>query len=147
MAGVGAGSRGRRRLSRSGDFDRVFREGSSRANRYLVLYEFPRAGSDNAEAGSDNAEVGIEQRLGISVGRKVGGAVERNRVKRVLREAFWGMGDRLPSSRDYVLVARGEAGDLVEAEGLEGVRRSIEEILPKSTEPEPDAPKSEARST
>src|SRR5680860_66157 len=142
MAGVGAGSRGRRRLSRSGDFDRVFREGSSRANRYLVLYEFPRAGSEKGEAGSDNAEVGIEQRLGISVGRKVGGAVERNRVKRVLREAFWRRADELPEDQDYVIVARAEARELIEREGMEGASRALDELLATTGEmaPEDEAP-------
>ena len=45
-------------------------------------------------------------RLGVSVGRKVGGAVERNAVKRALREAFWALGDGLPAGHDFVLVAR-----------------------------------------
>ena len=48
VAGADSGGRRRRRLSRSGDFQRVYREGSSRANRYLVLYRFPRA--EDAEA-------------------------------------------------------------------------------------------------
>jgi len=109
----------RRRLSRSGEFDRVYREGSSQANRYLVLYSFPRKG----ESVSD------EVRLGVSVGRKVGGAVERNRVKRTLREAFWGLADRLPAGHDFVIVARRELAELVEGEGTEGVARSIEEAL------------------
>ena len=67
----------RRRLSRSGEFDRVYRDGSSHATRYLVLYTFPRGDEQRAEA-----------RLGVSVSRKVGGAVDRNRAKRALREAF-----------------------------------------------------------
>ncbi len=121
MARGDAGARGRRRLSRSGDFDRVYREGSSRSNRYLVLYQFPRSSEEPGD-----------RRLGVSVGRKVGGAVERNRVKRVLREAFWDMSERLPESHDFVLVARSEVGDLVENEGKDGVMRCIEEILPDS---------------
>ena len=56
-------------------------------------------------------------RLGLSVSRRVGGAVERNRVKRVLREAFWAEAERLPAGSDYVVVARPDARELAEREG------------------------------
>ena len=86
----------RRRLSRSGEFDRVYRDGSSHATRYLVLYTFPRKDEEREEV-----------RLGVSVNRRVGGAVERNKVKRTLREAFWALADQLPPKHDFVIVARG----------------------------------------
>jgi len=108
----------RRRLSRSGEFDRVYRDGSSHATRYLVLYSFPRK--------TEEAE---EVRLGVSVSRKVGGAVDRNRVKRSMREAFWTLSERLPASHDFVLVARPEIGELIEREGSTGMRANIEEAL------------------
>jgi len=68
-------------------------------------------------------------RLGVSVSRKVGGAVERNKVKRALREAFWSLSDRLPDSHDFVIVARSEIGDLIERDGSPGVAKSLEEAL------------------
>ena len=115
----GAGRRGRRgRLSRSADFDRVYREGRSHASRWLVLYSFPRAGGP-----------GEDPRLGVSVGRKVGGAVERNRVKRVLREAFWAIAPELPEGHDFVLVARPDAGALVRDGGAAGVETSLRELV------------------
>jgi ribonuclease P protein component len=121
MVGVpGARPRsGRVRLSRSADFDRVFRQGRSHAGRELVLYVFPRGEAD-------------EPRLGLSVSRKVGGAVQRNRVKRLLREAFALDGGRLPAGTDAVVVARREANSLAEREGLDGIRRALGELLERA---------------
>jgi ribonuclease P protein component len=124
----------RRRLSRSAEFERVYRQGRSKGNRFLVLYAFPR--DDDA---SDREQAG--PRLGLSVSRRVGGAVDRNRVKRVLREAFWAEAERLPDGSDYVVVARPDARDLAEREGADGVRTALAELVdalggsPASEEP------------
>ena len=115
--------RRRGRLSRSGDFDRVYREGRSHSNRFLVLYAFPRR--HEAEEAGDPDEV----RLGVSVGRKVGGAVERNAVKRALRDAFWQTGESLPADHDFVLVARTDIAGLVEREGVPGVASALGELF------------------
>lgn len=109
----------RRRLSKSGDFDRVYREGNSSGNRFLVVHSF----------GGADSERGGERRLGISVGRKLGKSVQRNRVKRAVREAFWSLAEQLPADHDYVIVARPGAEGLVEREGTAGVRRSLIELL------------------
>lgn len=109
----------RGRLSRSAEFERVYRQGRSTANRHLVLYAFPNQSTERP-------------RLGLSVSRKVGGAVERNRVKRLLREAFARAQDGLSPGQDLVVVARPQAGELAEREGLAGVDASLGELITKA---------------
>ena len=108
--------RRRGRLSRSADFDRVYRDGRSHASRYLVVYSFPRSGED-------------QPRLGISVGRKVGGAVVRNQVKRLLRDAFWAVIDDLPDGHDFVVVARPDLAQVASEQGATGVERELRSVL------------------
>ncbi len=121
--GVAARRSKRGRLSRSAEFDRVFRQGRSHANRVLVLYAFPRA--DSTQPGVPAAE----PRLGLSVSRRVGGAVDRNLVKRLLREAFEVESARLPDGHDVVIVARPEARVIAERDGLEGLRAPLAELI------------------
>jgi len=123
QAPVGVTSRpraaGRGRLSRSADFERVYRHGRSTANRHLVLYTFPNPAAQRP-------------RLGLSVSRKVGGAVVRNRVKRLLREAFAEAEPTLSGGQDLVVVARPPARELAEREGLEGLGQSLSELIGKA---------------
>ncbi len=125
---------GRGRLSRSADFDRVFRAGRSHAGREFVLYVFPRG--EGAATGP---------RLGLSVSRKVGGAVERNHVKRLLREAFAVEGERLGLGTDAVVVARREASGLAEREGLSGVRAALGELITRAGGERPGIGSGESR--
>jgi ribonuclease P protein component len=106
----------RLRLSRSAEFERVYRQGRSTANRYLVLYTFPNSSTRRP-------------RLGLSVSRKVGGAVERNRVKRLLREAFAQAEHELGPEQDVVVVARPEVRELAERDGLAGVSAALGELI------------------
>jgi ribonuclease P protein component len=55
--------------------------------------------------------------------------VARNRVKRLIREAFWSLTDDFPERHDYVVVARGDAAGLAERNGLEGFRRELRELV------------------
>jgi ribonuclease P protein component len=110
----------RHRLSRSRDFDAVYRQGRSISTRFLVLYWFPRDGSDD------------EPRLGLAVPRTTGGAVVRNRLKRQLREAWRAVLPRVPRGHDYVLIARPGLAETGEARGFPWLRERVEEILTKA---------------
>lgn len=109
----------RGRLSRSAEFERVYGQGRSVANRHLVLYTFANERRE-------------PPRLGLSVSRKVGGAVERNKVKRLLREAFQRESPGLAPGQDVVVVARPQALELATREGLEGVARALSELMQRA---------------
>ena len=100
--------RRQQRLRRQRDFDRVFRRGSYAADRTLVVHvvanDLPYS------------------RLGVSVSRRVGGAVTRNRWKRWIREAFRTQQQEFPSGLDIVVRPR---------KGAVGSFRSIEQSLPR----------------
>jgi len=84
------------RVWRPADFDRVFTARHSAAAAGIVLHAAPSAGAPPVA------------RLGVSVSRRVGGAIVRNRWKRRLRESFRRVRGRLPPA-DYVVVVKARA--------------------------------------
>ena len=115
---------GRSRLSRSRDFDTVYKKGRSAASRSLVVYTFRHS----EEAG--------DVRLGLAVPRRVGDAVTRNRVKRKLREAFADASGGLEVAHDVVIVGRPGVAETLEREDhnwlIEELRSLINQTLTRS---------------
>jgi ribonuclease P protein component len=109
----------RYRLSRSRDFDAVYRHGRSVSTRFLVLYWFPR--DDEGEP-----------RLGIAVPKGAGSAVERNRVKRRLRESWRARVETVRGGCDYVLIARPALGETLQARDATWLGERLDEVLGKA---------------
>ena len=110
----------RHRLSRSRDFDAVYRQGRSTSTRFLVLYWF------------DRDDEPVEPRLGLAVPKAAGNAVARNRIKRQLREVWRARLDRVPAGRDYVLIAKPGLPEAVAANGFDWLIARVDEVLTKA---------------
>ncbi|MHC5250035.1 ribonuclease P protein component [Enterococcus sp. LJL90] len=91
------------RVKRESDFQKVFKQGQSCANRKFVIYTLDKP---------DNQHF----RVGLSVGKKIGNAVTRNRVKRQIRAAIYQLKDQLKPQQDFIVIARPAVKDLPMAE-------------------------------
>lgn len=111
----------RNRLSRSRDFDTVYRHGRSVSTRYLVLYRFDRGDDEDGDV-----------RLGIAVPKKIGTAVTRNRIKRRLREGWRELLPEVSPGTDYVLLVRAPLAEAEESRGADWIRERLEEVLGKA---------------
>ena len=111
----------RNRLSRSRDFDAVYRHGRSVSTRFLTLYWFARG----EEPG--------EPRLGLAVPKATGSSVVRNRIKRQLREIWTSKLDveAVAPTNDYVLVVRPGLPEAAETRGHEWLVERVDEVLEK----------------
>ena len=78
-------------LKKNSDFQSVYRKGTSKANRYLVMYVL-KTGTDR-------------NRLGISVSKKVGNSVVRHTLTRLIRESYRLNEDKFLSGYDFVVIA------------------------------------------
>jgi len=110
----------RHRLSRSRDFDAVYRQGRSTSTRFLVLYWFDREDDPG------------EPRLGLAVPKAAGNAVARNRIKRQLRELWRARLESVPGGRDYVLIAKPGLPEAVAANGFDWLSARVDEVLTKA---------------
>ena len=85
-------------LKKNMDFQNVYKNGKSYANKYLVMYVLENNLNKN--------------RLGISVSKKVGNSVIRHRITRLIRESYRLQEDMFNSSLDIVVIARGSAREV-----------------------------------
>ena len=106
-------------LTSSPEFERVYRNGSVYRGRLFSVHALPNT-------------IG-EPRLGLSVSKKVGTAVKRNRVRRQLKEVFSTSAKRLPDDLDFVISARPAAAEASFLELNEEFSRSVQRFC-KSAE-------------
>ncbi len=112
----------RHRLSRSRDFDAVYRQGRSVSSRYLTLHWFPREDDPDGEP-----------RLGLAVPKSVAAtAVARNRLKRQLRASWTELRERAQPGRDYVLVARPGLAEPAASRGHAWLVEQVGDVLAKA---------------
>ena len=94
----------------------MHRRGRSVSSRFLVLYWLPQ-------------DEPAEPRIGFAVPRAAGGAVERNRIKRRLREAWNERLERVPAGHDYVLIVRPGLVEAAESNGFAWLGERVDELL------------------
>ncbi len=87
------------RIKKNNDFQAVFQNGRSFANRQFVVYSLPK-------------ENQAYFRIGLSVSKKLGNAVTRNRIKRFIRQSILELRDQITTGNDYVIIARKPAADM-----------------------------------
>lgn len=100
------------RLKKNDDFQLVFKRGKSVANRQFVLYFLKKEEQSTI-------------RIGISVSKKLGNAVTRNRIKRYIREAMREIIPQLHQSYDLVIIARKPTVEM----GLDEIKKSLLHVL------------------
>lgn len=93
----------------------------------MVLYYFPRSVEEPGSGASEPEDV----RVGFSVSKRIGTAVERNKIKRSLREVFLVSEQQVKKGVDLVFIARADLLALVEEQGNDGVRAKMVEVLRK----------------
>jgi len=106
------------RIKREAEFKKIMEKGKSYADKYLVVYVLEKSSQINPLT-SSSEEVTQEgesrlPRMGLSVSRRIGKAVIRNRIKRWMREVFRLHQSRLKDRMEIILIARSSAKELVD---------------------------------
>ncbi|WP_273123526.1 ribonuclease P protein component [Metabacillus sp. HB246100] len=102
------------RVKKNKDFQKIFKQGKSIANRQFVLYIM-----DNSTE--------KEFRIGLSVSKKIGNAVTRNKVKRLIRQVFLEEKDKLITGKEFIMIARKPAAEM----NYHEVKGSVQHLLRK----------------
>ncbi|MDO4563457.1 MAG: ribonuclease P protein component [Clostridia bacterium] len=98
-------------LKQNKDFKRLYYRGASVVTEFAVVYSMRNRLTQN--------------RLGITVGKKIGCAVKRNRVRRIIKESYRLLEPRISKGYDFVIVGRGRAAGVKTAD----ISRAIEKAL------------------
>jgi len=102
------------RIKKNEDFQTVFKRGKSIANRQFVIYMLQKPEQK-------------EFRIGLSVSKKIGNAVTRNRIKRLIRQVFLEDKDKIAGGREYIIIARKPVADM----GYHEVKSSLHHLFRK----------------
>ncbi|WP_062532614.1 ribonuclease P protein component [Jeotgalibaca dankookensis] len=100
------------RVKKEKEFQKVFHNGASKANRQFVIYVLPKEGQ-------------LHFRVGLSVGKKIGNAVVRNSVKRKIRQALLEIKPMIKSEIDFIIIARQPTAKL----STEEVKKNLLHVL------------------
>ncbi|MGP7819565.1 ribonuclease P protein component [Niallia sp. 01092] len=100
------------RIKKNKEFQQVFKKGQSFANRQFVVYKLCKTGQEHF-------------RVGLSVSKKIGNAVVRNRTKRYIRQVFLELENLLDHEADYVIIARKPVSEM----NFEEILKSLNHVL------------------
>jgi ribonuclease P protein component len=87
------------RIKKNKEFQQVFKQGKSYANRQFIIYVLKKDEQDYF-------------RIGLSVSKKVGNSVTRNQIKRYIRQSVFELKDSIKPMHDYVIIARKPAAEM-----------------------------------
>ncbi|GLY08793.1 ribonuclease P protein component [Bacillus badius] len=103
------------RIKKDSEFQSVFKSGKSFANRQFVVYMYQN-------------ELNVPFRIGLSVSKKIGNAVTRNRIKRHVRQSFTELKEDIVPGHDFIVIARKPAADMNGSE----IKKSLIHVLKRA---------------